>query len=90
MPYAVLFRAPARRALSEELPESVAIAAFEFCIEALASNPRRAGGRLDPPLADYFSARRGTYRVIYSISEDTNLVHVEWIGHRSDVYRPRG
>jgi mRNA-degrading endonuclease RelE of RelBE toxin-antitoxin system len=84
-----MFRASARRALSEELPESVAIAAFAFCVEALASNPQRVGGRLGPPLGDYFSARRGTYRVIYSISEETSQVYVEWIGHRSDAYRPR-
>ncbi|MEI6621427.1 MAG: type II toxin-antitoxin system RelE/ParE family toxin [Actinomycetes bacterium] len=65
------------------------MAAFEFCVGALASNPQRAGRRLDPPLADYFSARRGTYRVVYSINEGARLVHVEWIGHRSDVYRLR-
>lgn len=89
MPYEVKFRAPARRALSEELPEVVAVAAFEFCIGALASNPQRVGRRLGAPLDDYFSARRGTYRVVYTIDEEDPSVHVEWIGHRRDVYRPR-
>lgn len=87
MARAVEFRGPARRALSETLPEAVAAAAFEFCTGALADSPTRVGRRLGPPLAGYFSARRGTYRVVYTLTED--IVHVEWIGHRSDVYRPR-
>lgn len=85
----VRFRRPARRALIEELPEVVAVAAFEFCIRALAANPRRVGSRLNAPLDDYFSARRGTYRVVYTINEEISVVFVEWVGHRSDAYRRR-
>ena len=53
----------ARRQPSEELPEAVAFAAFEFIVGPLLDNPQRVGKRLRPPLKDRHSARRGTYRV---------------------------
>lgn len=56
--------------MSDELPEAVAVAAFDFCVGSLASNPQRVGTRLGPLLDNYFSARRGTYRVIYSITRE--------------------
>ena len=87
--YSVHFQSPAKRALSHGLPEAVAAAAFEFCVGALADNPYRVGGRLREPLEGYYSARRGTYRVVYVIHDADQLVTVEWIGHRSDVYRSR-
>jgi mRNA interferase RelE/StbE len=40
-----------------------------------------------PPLDDRFSARRGTYRVIYRIDDKAHIVTVVDIGHRRDVYR---
>ena len=36
-----------------------------------------------------WSARRGPYRVVYSIDESTGLVAVLRIDHRADVYRRR-
>ena len=36
---------------------------------------------------DRFSARRGTYRVIYRIDEKTRVVTVVDVAHRRDVYR---
>jgi mRNA interferase RelE/StbE len=35
-----------------------------------------------PPLDDRFSARRGTYRVIYRIDDKTHVTTVVDIGHR--------
>ena len=87
--YPVRFQSPAKRALSHTLPAAVAAAAFEFCVGALADNPHRVGGRLREPLEGYYSARRGTYRVVYVIHDPDELVAVEWIGHRLDVYRRR-
>lgn len=89
MPYTVNFRGPARKALSETLPEAVAAAAYEFCIGPVAVNPRRVGHQLHAPLEGYHSARRGTYRVVYVIDDEQSVVWVEWIGPRSDVYRAR-
>lgn len=88
-PYEIRFQSPAKRALSETLPETAAAAAFRVCVGALAENPHRAGGQLREPLDAYRSARRGTYRIVYTINDTTKVVTVEWIGHRSDVYRPR-
>jgi mRNA interferase RelE/StbE len=76
-----------RRALAETLPESVAAAAFEFMTGPLLSEPHRVGKRLLPPLDDRFSARRGTYRIIYRIDDGARVVTVVDVGHRRDVYR---
>lgn len=75
-----------RRALSESLPEGVAAAAYAFIAGPLLEAPYRVGKRLMPPLHDRYSARRGTYRVIYLIDGDARMVTVVDIGHRRDVY----
>jgi mRNA interferase RelE/StbE len=36
---------------------------------------------------DTFSARRGTYRVIYRIDDKAHVVTVVDVAHRRDVYR---
>lgn len=76
-----------RRALSEVLPESVATAAYEFITGPLLREPHRVGKRLMPPLDDRFSARRGTYRIIYRIDDKERVVTLVDIDHRRDVYR---
>jgi len=75
-----------RRALGETLPETVATAAYEFITGPLLEAPYRVGKRLLPPLDDRFSARRGTYRIIYRIDDKTMTVTVVDIDHRRDVY----
>ena len=85
--YDVRFQAAARRAISERLPETVAAAVLEFCDAALAVNPQRVGKPLFGSLAGCHGARRGTYRIVYRIDEDTRTVQVLDIDHRSDVYR---
>lgn len=77
----------ARRQLTEAVPESVAVAAYEFIVGPLLVNPQRVGRRLRPPLDDRHSARRGTYRVIYRIDDEQHRVTVVGIMHRSDAYR---
>jgi mRNA interferase RelE/StbE len=76
-----------RRALSESLPEAVAAAAYEFITGPLLTDPYRIGKRLLPPMDDRFSARRGTYRVIYRIDDKARVVTVVDVAHRRDVYR---
>jgi mRNA-degrading endonuclease RelE of RelBE toxin-antitoxin system len=75
-----------RRALAERLPEAVAAAAYEFITGPLLEAPYRVGKRLMPPLDDRFSARRGTYRIIYRVDDKAMTVTVVDIGHRRDVY----
>lgn len=85
--FTVRFLPPARRAISERLPEAVAAAALEFCDQALATNPHRVGKRLFGPFTGCYGARRGTYRIVYRIDEATRTVHILDIDHRAEVYR---
>ena len=71
MTYQISFAAPARRALSEDLPPAVAAAALELIAGAIAENPRRVGKPLKDPYQGRYAARRGTYRVVYRIAGDT-------------------
>jgi mRNA-degrading endonuclease RelE of RelBE toxin-antitoxin system len=88
-PYEVRFLPPARRAIAERLPESVAAAVIEFCAQALAEQPKRVGRPLAGSFAGCHGARRGTYRVIYRIDEAARTVQVLDVDHRADVYRSR-
>jgi mRNA interferase RelE/StbE len=84
--YAVVLSASAKRAIEQDLPEPVAVAVVDFLYGPLAADPYRVGKPLRFELEGYWSARRGQYRVIYSIHEDEILVRVVRISHRSDVY----
>ena len=86
-PYTLRTTPTVRRALAETLPQAVAAAAYEFITGPLLEQPYRVGKQLLPPLDDRFSARRGTYRVIYRIDDKTHVVTVVDIGHRRDIYR---
>jgi len=89
-PYELGMTRPARRAISESLPEDVATAAVEFITGPLLEVPRRAGKPLRDELAGLRSARLGTeWRVVYRIDEAKRIVVVEDIQHRSTVYRRR-
>jgi mRNA interferase RelE/StbE len=80
---------PAIRALSEQLPEPVATAVIEFLTGTLVAEPRRVGKPLRGELTGIWSARRGTYRILYRIRDDPREVIVLRIEHRRDAYRPR-
>lgn len=86
--YELVIAPTARRQLTEQLPEPVAFAAYEFIVGPLLENPQRVGKRLRPPLDDRHSARRGTYRVIYRIDDARHLVTVVGVVPRADAYRP--
>ncbi|GAB91682.1 hypothetical protein GORHZ_141_00570 [Gordonia rhizosphera NBRC 16068] len=87
MTYRVELTRRARRSLSEELPEVVAMACWEFIRGPLAENPQRVGKRLRGELAGRWSARRGEFRVVYEIHEDIVVVRVIDVRHRREVYR---
>ena len=67
--------------------QAVAAAAYEFITGPLLADPHRIGKRLLLPMDDRFSARRGTYRVIYRIDDKARVVTVVDIAHRRDVYQ---
>jgi mRNA interferase RelE/StbE len=87
--YDLVVAPTAKRQLAVELPESVAFAAYEFIIGPLLDTPQRVGKRLRPPLNDRYSARRGTYRVIYRIDDDRDRVTVIGVFRRSAARRYR-
>ena len=71
-------------------PEKIAAAVYELITTTLLDNPQRVGKRLPlPPFEGTWSARRGTYRVLYEIGEDDRVVTVTAIGYRADAYRSR-
>jgi mRNA interferase RelE/StbE len=87
-PWAVGIAASAERNLGR-LPEKVAAAIVEFITGALRDDPRRVGHPLQRELAGLWSARRGTYRVVYEIDDERRRVTVLRVDHRSHVYRGR-
>jgi mRNA interferase RelE/StbE len=86
--YELVLTPPARRALTEHLPEAVAGAVIDFLTTALVRQPRRVGKPLRGELAGLWSARRGTYRVLYRLRSEPREVIVVRIEHRRDAYRP--
>lgn len=84
--YQVQITARADRDL-QRLPEKIAAACVEFIFGPAAEKPRRVGKPLRDELAGLHSARRGDYRVVYAIVEDTRRVGIVHIDRRSDVYR---
>jgi len=87
IPYTVVLSPGARRALSETLPEAAAFAAWEFIQGPLSQRPYAVGLPLRGPLEGRWRARRGEYRIVYRIEEDTREVHVLDVAHRRDAYR---
>jgi mRNA-degrading endonuclease RelE of RelBE toxin-antitoxin system len=69
------------------LPDKVAIAAYELITGPLLDDPHRLGKPLDPPMAPAWTARRGTYRILYVVDDSHRIVEVTAIRHRSDAYR---
>ena len=80
---------PAARIIANELPENVAVAVIELLTGALIENPRRVGKPLRRELDGIWSARRGTFRVLYRINDTDHEVVVLRVEHRSAAYRRR-
>ena len=85
--YRLRVAGPATKALAEVLPEKVAAAAYEFITGPLLDDPHRVGKPLNPPMAPVWTARRGTYRILYFVDDAAGIVEVTAIRHRSDAYR---
>ena len=86
MSYRVVVTRTAARQLAEKLPETVAAACVEFLYGPLAQNPQRVGARLRKPFEGHWRARRGEYRVRYTIDEVLAEVRVLDVSHRRDAY----
>ena len=78
---------PARRAIADELPEAVAAAVIDFITTALLHDTHLVGTPLSNDLDGVWSARRGTYRVLYRINQGRREAAVLRVGRRRG---PRG
>lgn len=87
-PFRLVVAGPAARSIATRLPEGVAAAVVEFLTSDLVRAPYRVGKPLRRELSGSWSARRGTYRVIYAVDDATRTVTVEAVEHRRDAYRP--
>ncbi len=85
--YEIVLTPPALRAIADRLPEAVAAAVIDFVTGALVEDPQRVGKPLRGELAGVWSARRGTYRLLYRIEDGAREVIVLRIEHRRDAYR---
>ena len=85
--YRLRIARPAAKALAEVLPEKVAAAAYELITGPLLEDPHRVGKPLNPSMAPAWTARRGTYRILYFVDDTAGIVQVTAIRHRSDAYR---
>ncbi|HEX5534143.1 MAG TPA: type II toxin-antitoxin system RelE/ParE family toxin [Actinomycetales bacterium] len=86
--YRVRYTRTARRALTDELPLHIVDAVLAVLDGDLAVEPHRVGKPLHAPLDGIWSARRGTYRILYEIDDDARTVLVTGIEARADAYRP--
>lgn len=71
------------------LPDKIRDAALAALAGPVRENPRQVGKALVGDLAGLYSTRRGDYRIIYQVDDDTTTLIIHPIQHRSTVYRPR-
>jgi mRNA-degrading endonuclease RelE of RelBE toxin-antitoxin system len=88
-PYELVVAGPAARAIAAHLPEPVAAAVIDLITGPLLASPQRVGKPLRHELAGMWSARRGTFRILYRIDAANHEVVVLRIEHRSSAYRRR-
>lgn len=87
--YRLQIAKPAAKAIADELPEAVSAAVIELLTGDLLREPGRVGKPLQRELAGRWGARRGSYRVMYTIDDEASVVTVLVAEHRRDVYRRR-
>ena len=85
MTFEISWKRRAQRDL-DSLSQAVASAVVEFVYGPLAENPYRVGKPLRFELEGLHSARRGNYRVIYQIANESAEISIIRVGHRADVY----
>ena len=86
MSYEVIFAATARRDM-RRIPPRIVPAIIEFVFGDLARTPRKVGKPLTAELEEPYSARRGPYRILYSINDAADRVEILRVDHRADFYR---
>ena len=86
MTWNVQFSDAALRGL-DRLPLKIAQAVVEFVTFTLPGNPFQMSKPLQGEFEGLHSARRGDYRVLFSLDEDSGTLLVVRVAHRRDAYR---
>ncbi|MFN9546786.1 MAG: type II toxin-antitoxin system RelE family toxin [Cyanobacteriota bacterium] len=67
--------------------DSATLARLIERIKSLASKPRPSGSEKLAGRINLYRIRQGSFRVIYSVDDQSRVVDVVKVGHRRDVYR---
>lgn len=79
---------PAAQRQLQQIPERYATAILEF-LPTIAANPKRLGKPLRLEWEGSLVARRGPYRIVYTLDHKTRTVRVVAVAHRAHIYRRR-
>lgn len=85
MSYTISWSPLVKRQIAEKLPLPIVEAAHAFIVGPLTENPYRVGKFLHPPMEKSLSARKGNYRIIYTIVGE-NII-IQSIVHRAWAYK---
>jgi mRNA interferase RelE/StbE len=80
--YEVVLAPGTKQAMATQLPPAVTAAVVDFVSGPLAQDPFRVGKPLRSELEGKWSARRGEYRVLYTINERVVTVCVVAFAYR--------
>jgi mRNA interferase RelE/StbE len=72
----------------DRLPLKIAQAIVEFVTCTLPENPLRMSKPLQGEFEGLQSARRGDYRILFNLDEQTSTLLVVRVAHRREAYRP--
>ena len=87
-PWKIEVTSPALKGF-RRLPEKAAAAIVEFVTGVLADIPLRLSKPLTNELLGLRTARRGDYRILFTLDIEQHTLYVQRIEHRADVYKPR-
>lgn len=85
-PWRVEATSPALKGF-RQLPEKAAGAIVEFVTRVLIDDPRRLSKPLTNELLGLRSARRGDYRVLFTLDVEKQVLYLHRIEHRSSAYK---
>lgn len=85
MPFRIEWKKSTRKDL-RRLPPAVVNRVFAT-VEALAQNPFPPGAEKLSGSDCAYRIRLGDYRVVYEVVTEVNLVEIQRVRHRKDVYR---
>ena len=87
MTYHVEYTPEAVRCLNK-LPTKIVEQVVPFIADILAAEPKRIGKPMRTDSGpQQWSARRTTFRILYTIDEDRIVISIVRVAHRADAYR---